>query len=219
MKKCFWICCLLLISNSVFSQEIRYVLKDRSTNYETIIDTIWQVKKVLTRVGESNQLIYDTVWVRLNKNKVSINDLNGLPSDDLSAGLFSQGKGFISLVSQSTFGAGLGLEGVRLGYFVADNKLIGGSGQIRFGENTQLNLSAFYRGYFGKGEKGKAWAEFNTSIVASEGSTNGGFGLGLGYTSMLTRMAGFDFGLNYQKLGKLKGEVVLNLGFVVLIGR
>jgi hypothetical protein len=183
------------------------------------VDTIWQVKKVVTRIGESNTLIYDTVWVRLNKNKVSVKDLSGLSLDEVSTGLFAQGKGFVSLVSQSSFGSGLGLEGVRLGYFVAENRLIGGSGQVRFGDNTQLNLSAFYRGYFGKGEKGKAWGEFNTSVVASEGSTTGGFGLGIGYTSMLTRMAGFDFGLNYQKLGKLKGEVVLNLGFVVLIGR
>ena len=219
MKKAIWLVCLILITNSILAQEIRYVLKERSTDYEKVIDTIWQVKKVITKVGESNQLIYDTVWVRMNKNKVSVKDLSGLSSDDVSTGLFGQGKGYISLLSQSSFGSGLGLEGVRLGYFVAENWLIGGSGQIRFGDNTQLNLSAFYRGYFGKGEKGKAWGEFNTSIVASEGSTTGGFGLGLGYTSMLTRIAGFDFGLNYQKLGKLKGEVVLNLGFVVLIGR
>jgi uncharacterized protein YdcH (DUF465 family) len=219
MKKAIWLVCLILISNSILAQEIRYVLKERSTDYEKVIDTIWQVKKVITKVGESNQLIYDTVWVRMNKNKVNVKDLSGLSSDDVSTGLFAQGKGYISLLSQSSFGSELGLQGVRLGYFVAENRLIGGSGQIRFGENTQLNLSAFYRGYFGKGEKGKAWGEFNTSIVASEGSTTGGFGLGLGYTAMLTRMAGFDFGLNYQKLGKSKGEVVLNLGFVILIGR
>jgi uncharacterized protein YdcH (DUF465 family) len=121
MKKAIWLVCLILITNSILAQEIRYVLKERSTDYEKVIDTIWQVKKVITKVGESNQLIYDTVWVRMNKNKVSVKDLSGLSSDDVSTGLFGQGKGYISLLSQSSFGSGLGLEGVRLGYFVAEN--------------------------------------------------------------------------------------------------
>lgn len=219
MKKVLWLLCLCLMSTSIFSQEIRYVLKERSTDYEKVIDTIWQVKKIVTKVGESNQLIYDTVWVRFNKNKLSVKDLNGNSSDDVSNSLYDKGRGFVSLVAQSSFASGLGLEGVRLGYFVAENRLIGGTGQIRFGESTDINLSAFYRSYFGKGESGKLWAELNTSIIASEGSTTGGYGLGVGYTSMLNRTAGFDFGLNYQKLGKSKGEVVLNLGFVILIGR
>lgn len=220
MKSIYLSAFLVILSLSVFSQETRYILKDRSSGeYEKVTDTIWQVKKVVSRISESNEIINDTIWVAFKKNKLYSQNRFSLNDESASNNLFGKGKGFVSLVSQSSLASGLGLEGVRIGYFVAENSLIGGSGQIRFSENTGVNLSAFYRAYFGKGEQGKAWAEFNTSLIASEGSSTGGFGLGLGYTAMLNRLAGFDFGLNYQKFGKVKGEVVLNIGFVLLIGK
>lgn len=220
MKKAHLFLVLMLISTAIFSQEMRFILKDRSAgDFEKVYDTIWQVKKVYTKLGESNQIIYDTVWERMNKKKLSVRDLSGNSNDQITSVLFDKGKGFVGVSAQSALGSSIGLEGIKIGYFVSENRLLGGSGQIRLGDNTGINLSAFYRSYFGKSETGRAWAELNTSIVASEGSSTGGFGLGVGYTSMFTRAVGIDFGLNYQKLGKLKGELVLNLGFALVIGR
>jgi hypothetical protein len=66
MKKTHLLLLLMLISTSIFSQEMRFILKDRSAgDYEKVYDTIWQVKKVYTKLGESNQIIYDTVWERI----------------------------------------------------------------------------------------------------------------------------------------------------------
>jgi hypothetical protein len=220
MKKTLFLLTFILSFNSLFSQEMRYVLKEISSGeYEKVFDTIWQVKKVYTKLGEGNQLIYDTVWVRMNKSKISVRDLSGGASNDISISLFDKGKAFVGLVAQSSFASGFGLEGVRFGYFVAENRLLGGSGQLRFGENTGVNLSAFYRPYFGKNETGRGWVEINTSIAAAEGASAAGIGFGAGYTSMLSKIAGLDIGLNFQKFGKLKGELVLNLGFVMVLGR
>jgi len=219
---------LLIISGVVLNaQDIRYILKERKLKSgEMMIDTIWQIKKISSRINESNELITDTAWIKINKsreNKFS-NTLttsvisNSSISLEEANSIFKRGRGFIGVFGNTTVASTLGIEGVKLGYFVADNQIIGGGGQIGLSKNSGVNISGFYRSFFGKGTSGKFWGEINSNLVAASGQTSFGFGLGTGYTSLITNSSGFDIGMKFQKIGEFKGELLLNFGLIFLLG-
>jgi hypothetical protein len=227
MKKLIISAMLFLLVLVSYSQDTRFILKERTTKTgEVIVDTIWQVRKISTKINESNEIVKDTTWIKFNKNRTNLSlpstsenlNSNYIASSKESNTIFEKGRGFIGVYGNTSVSSSLGIEGVRLGYFVADNQVLGGGGQIGFSENSGVNISAFYRSFFGKGTKGKMWGELSSNIIAADGETTFGFGLGSGYTSLLTRSCGFDIGLKYQKLGQNDGELLINFGLILLVG-
>jgi hypothetical protein len=219
---------LLIISGVVLNaQDIRYILKERKLKSgEMMIDTIWQIKKISSRINESNELITDTAWIKINKNRenkfsntltTSVISNSSISLEEANS-IFKRGRGFIGVFGNTTVASTLGIEGVKLGYFVADNQIIGGGGQIGLSKNSGVNISGFYRSFFGKGTSGKFWGEINSNLVAAAGQTSFGFGLGTGYTSLITNSSGFDIGMKFQKIGEFKGELLLNFGLIFLLG-
>lgn len=227
MKKLLISAMLFLLALVSYSQETRFILKERTTKTgEVVVDTIWQVRKISTKINESNEIEKDTTWIKFNKNRTNFalpstsTNLNSnyTASSNENYTIFEKGRGFIGVYGNTSVSSSLGIEGVRLGYFVADNQILGGGGQIGFSENSGVNISAFYRSFFGKGTKGKMWGEISSNIIAADGETTFGFGLGSGYTSFLTRSCGFDIGLKYQKLGQNDGDLLINFGLILLVG-
>jgi hypothetical protein len=228
MKKLLFSLFMIISGLVLQAQDIRFILKERKLRSgEMVIDTVWQIKKISSKINESNELILDTAWIKFNKNRTnsfSSTGITTIPSTTNSillrqpSSVFQRGRGFIGVFGNTSIASSLGIEGVKLGYFVADNQVIGGGGQIGFSKNAGVNLSGFYRSFFGNGSKGKFWGEINSNLVAVSGQTSFGFGLGVGYTSLITNSIGFDTGLKYQKLGEFKGDLTLNFGLIFLLG-
>ncbi len=224
MKKINILFLFTFLSGFVNSQEIRYILKERVLNNgEKTSDTIWQVQKISTRIDEENKVINDTTWVKLGK-KAIVQPLSHDSKPTIYSNVvktnnvFSKGRGLIGILGKSSVSIGLGVDAIKLGYFISDNQVLGGGGQISFGENAGVNLNAFYRTYFGNNVNGKIWGEFSSDLISIQSQSSFGIGLGVGYTSVLNNYSAFDFGLKYQKLGKFNGEMFLNFGLTFFIG-
>ncbi len=208
--------CIVLFSFQFgFSQEQKIEIITYTTKTGQIIyDTLWKTQKVESKINNINGEIYlDTIWEinkKTNHKKSFVNPtLPATTKRNVSIG---------TLINNSE-GALLGLNSIRLSYFIKDNFMIGtglaGVYDLDISDFNSFNLTFFGRKYFGSSLRNKSYfeADLATDII-NEGLE---FGIGLGKTFFVGSNFGVDIGLGYKTDFDLAGRIVFGIGFQGII--
>jgi hypothetical protein len=220
MKKIYFLAFVLFSSLFATSQERRMDISSYTTKTgETISDTVWRVSQIVKKEeleGDDVIIKLDTIWIVEKKSKPSKKENNPVTPAAL--------KGNVAiglLFNNDAENATLGFSGMRLGYFISNNLMLGGglSGtfDLEAGDLTNLNVSVFQRNYFGKSKNSKTYFETLINSELYEGIFEAG--IGIGKSIFVGSNFSADLGLMYINDFETAGKIVFGVTLQGIINR